>query len=90
MVEFDLRKFLFNLRSRRKSDDCLHLRNNVQRNIPNDHLSIRLKSKSIEIKDTYTSDLIDNLFNIDCSLEMDARRKSRASSGVKLCVAISS
>jgi len=67
----------------------LHLRNNVQRNIPNDHLFIKLKEKINKNKLTYTSDFIDDLFNNNCSSGVDARNQSRANSGVKLCVAIS-
>jgi hypothetical protein len=73
MVEFDLKKKIF-FKFKLNKKNHLHLRNNVQRNIPNDH----------------TSDLIDNLFINDRSSGLDARIKARANSGVKLCVAISS
>ena len=38
---------------------------------------------------TYTSDFIEGLFKRRRSSGVEARRKARASSGVKLCVAIS-
>ncbi len=72
-----------------KTIKFLHLRNKAQRNIPNDHLLIKFNYKIYRNKLTYTSDFIDDLFNNNLSSGVDARKKSRANSGVKLCVAIS-
>ncbi len=70
----------------------LHLRNNVQRNIPNDQLFIHQMIRKMNVpiyNSTYTSDFIDGLFNNIRSSGVDARKKPRASSGVRLCVASS-
>jgi hypothetical protein len=88
MVEFDLKTTLFK-KTKTTTIKFLHLRNKAQRNIPNDHLLIKFNYKIYRNKLTYTSDFIDDLFNNNLSSGVDARKKSRANSGVKLCVAIS-